>query len=284
MDPSLYHAFYELEERHWWFVGRRAIVDSLLSDRLGNAPGRDRRILDVGCGTGGMLPILSKYGHVTGIDSEPLALDYCRKRGITDVHPQDSFRAGAEYDVVTLFDVLEHVPGEANFLATMRGYLKPGGLLVVTVPAFEFLWSRHDDLNRHQRRYTRRGLVSVLENAGFEVERSSYFNTLLFPGAAAVRLMSGGGRGGGGRGGSVGGGGSPDGLAASERGDSPANARRERAEADNGDEALKQLRIGGSNRFLAGVFASERHLLRHLNLPFGVSLYAIARKGEEPRA
>lgn len=252
MDPSLYHAFYELEERHWWFVGRRAIVDSLLSDHLGNAS-RERRILDVGCGTGGMLPILSKYGRVTGIDSEPLALDYCRKRGITDVHPQDSFRAGAEYDVVTLFDVLEHVPGEAGFLAKIDSYLKPGGLLVVTVPAFEFLWSRHDDLNRHQRRYTRRALVNVLEKAGFEVERSSYFNTLLFPGAAAVRLLSGGGRD----------------RAASQAASQP---------GDNGDEALKQLRIGGSNRFLAGIFASERHLLRHLNLPFGVSLYAIARK------
>jgi SAM-dependent methyltransferase len=248
MDPSLYHAFYDLEEQHWWFVGRRRIVDSLLKARLGtkdSTGGAERRILDVGCGTGGMLPILSKYGRVTGIDSEPLALDYCRKRGITDVHLQESFQAGAEYDVVTLFDVLEHVPDEEGFLATVRGYLKPGGILMVTVPAFQFLWSRHDDLNRHQRRYTKRALIEVLEKSGFEVERSSYFNTLLFPGAAAVRLLGGNNR-------------------SSTSGDS--------------DEALKQLRIGGSNQALATIFGSERHLLSLLDLPFGVSLYAMARK------
>jgi SAM-dependent methyltransferase len=264
MDPSLYHAFYEIEERHWWFVGRRAIVDSLLKKRLGDTS-RERRILDVGCGTGGMLPVLSRYGRVTGIDSEPLALDYCRKRGITDVHLQESFQADGQYDVVTLFDVLEHVPDEAGFLRTVKGYLKPGGLLVVTVPAFEFLWSRHDDLNRHQRRYTKRALVDVLLRSGFAVERSSYFNTLLFPGAAAVRLMSGGGR-------ERGGGRSK--AATPAAAGSPAGT----STSGSGDEALKQLRIGGSNRALAAIFGSERHLLRRLNLPFGVSLYAIAQK------
>ena len=247
MDPSLYHAFYELEDRHWWFVGRRAIVDSLLRDVLSPGGRADRRILDVGCGTGGMLPLLSRFGKVTGIDMEPLALDYCRRRGIEDVHLQQGFEAPEAYDVVTLFDVLEHVEGEAGFLARLRGYLKPGGFLVVTVPAFQWLWSRHDDLNLHKRRYTRKQLVSALERAGFEVKRSTYFNMLLFPAAAAIRLLSGKGRNG------------------------------ESAGSDEKD-VLKQLRIGGSNRLLAGIFSSERLLLRGMELPFGVSLFAIAMK------
>jgi len=255
MDPSLYHAFYEIEDRHWWFVGRRAIVASLLAAALPpNNAGKDdrhseRRILDVGCGTGGMLPVLSRFGRVTGIDSEPLALEYCRKRGITDVHLQESFTAAEAFDVVTLFDVLEHVPDEAGFLEHVLKFLKPGGLFMVTVPAFQFLWSRHDDLNRHQRRYTRGRLLQVLEKAGLSIERASYFNMFLFPAAALVRLA--GGRG--------------------------------KETTDGGpDDVLKQLRIGGSNGFLAGVFGSERHLLRHVGLPFGVSLYAIGRKRIRP--
>jgi len=232
MDPSLYHAIYEAEERHWWFVGRRAILDALLARALARRapvahpepspprawhrrlrrPGRSggrrtprglrgrpaaacpRR----GLRTGGMLPLLSRYGQVTGLDSEPLALDYCRRRGFHDVHLQADFEARPVFDLVTLFDVLEHVDDEPGFLAHAARCLKPGGRLAVTVPAFRFLWSGHDDLNQHRRRYTRRCLVDLLERCGFEVERSSYFNTLLFPAAMFRPLFR---RGGPGRGG-----------------------------------------------------------------------------------
>jgi len=247
MDASLYHTFYEVEDRHWWFVGRRAVVGSFL-ERLfpagGNGAGA-RRILDVGCGTGGMLPLLSRFGRVTGVDSEPLALDYCRKRGIEDVHLQGSFTVADPYDVVTLFDVLEHVEDEAGFLGVMKGWLKPGGRLILTVPAFPFLWSRHDDLNLHQRRYTRPTLHAALVKAGFTVRRITYFNTILFPLAALARLTD----------------------------------RKVPIEAGaDEEEILKPLRIGPLNGLLAGVFGSERHLLKLGAMPFGVSLYAEAQR------
>ncbi len=269
MDSSIYHQFYKVEDRHWWFVGRRAIVDGFLgrifgrgtSGRGGRSPGEaagpagsapgavppheeERRILDVGCGTGGMLPLLARYGRVTGVDSEPLALEYCRKRGIEDVHLQDAFSPGAPYDVITLFDVLEHVEDETGFLAVMKTWLKPDGRLVLTVPAFRCLWSRHDDLNRHQRRYTRKRLVAALEGAGFAPGRTSYFNTLLFPLAALSRLLD----------------------------------KRKPIEAGKDEEEiLKPLRIGPWNGILAAIFALERHLLGVMTLPFGVSLFAEAR-------
>jgi 2-polyprenyl-3-methyl-5-hydroxy-6-metoxy-1,4-benzoquinol methylase len=279
MDPSLYHRFYEIEDRHWWFVGRRKVVGALMEQALGRpaggpgagkatgAPTADvekpvggappaRRILDVGCGTGGMLPLLSRFGRVTGTDSEPLALDYCRRRGFDDVHRQDAFTAPAPYDVVTLFDVLEHVPDHVGFLGWIRKLLKPDGHLVLTVPAFPFLWSRHDDLNHHQRRYRRADLKATLEAGGFRVERLTYFNFWLFPAAVATRA-------GGGRKGPADGDRAPD---------APGNEP-----AADADEILKPLEIGPANGLLAGVFSSEAGLVRRSDLPFGVSLAAVAR-------
>lgn len=264
MDPSIYHRFFEVEDRHWWFVGRRAVVAALLERAMGrpgnglppapdrSAGGAGPRILDVGCGTGGMLPLLARFGAVTGIDSEPLALDYCRKRGITDLHPQEGFTAPGSYDLVTLFDVLEHVPDEAGFLAWIRGLLKPGGRLVITVPAFQWLWSRHDELNHHQRRYTRGRLLAALRGAGFQVERASYFNFWLFPAAVATRLADG----------------------RTHRGS--AGPRDPAADAE---EILKPLRIGPANGLLTAIFSSEAGLLRTLDLPWGVSVGAVARWG-----
>jgi SAM-dependent methyltransferase len=201
-----------------------------------------------------MLPLLSRFGAVTGIDSEPLALDYCRRRGMTDLHLQEGFSAAEPYDVVTLFDVLEHVPDEAGFLAWIHGLLRPGGSLVVTVPAFSWLWSRHDELNHHQRRYTRRQLVAALHRARFEVTLASYFNFWLFPAAVAVRLLDGGGR--------------------------RAGSTAPRDPAAEAEEILKPLKIGPANGLLKAIFASEAGLVRRGDLPWGVSIGAVARVAE----
>lgn len=291
MDPSLYRAFYEAEERHWWFVGRRAVIDGFLARSLGaaagapagrggvgeGAPGAPRRILDVGCGTGGMLPLLARYGQVTGVDSEPLALDYCRRRGFSDVHLQVDFEPRPVFDLVTLFDVLEHVGDEPAFLEQVARNLGPDGRLAVTVPAFRFLWSGHDDLNQHRRRYTRGMLVGLLARCGFQVSRASYFNTLLFP-AALVRPL--GRR-------------RPGPPPAGGRASAPENTGRRGAPAEPGDagglgdangldrareEILRPLRPGPLDAPLAAIFGFERHLLRAFDLPFGVSLFAIAAR------
>lgn len=246
MDLSVYHRFYEVEERHWWFVGRRAIVKALLDDMTDSPAAGPRRLLDVGCGTGGMMPLLSEYGAVTGIDSEPVALDYCRKRGFTDLHLLSEFRAEEPYDVVALFDVLEHVADEAGFLAWTRGLVRPGGRIILTVPANPWLWSRHDDLNHHQRRYTRKTVVAALEAAGFHVERATHFNFWLFPVAILARRFA---------------------------------ARKARPGIDparDAEEILKPFRIGPWNGFLASVFAGEAALVRSMSLPWGLSVAVVA--------
>lgn len=243
MDPSLYHAFYEVEDRHWWFQGRRTLIATVLPEAMEGLPA-PRRLLDVGCGTGGMLPVLAPHGTVTGIDSEPLALGYCRQRGFTDVHLQEGYEPAAPFDVLTLFDVLEHVPDERVFLSRLYGWLRPGGRILVTVPAFQWLWSRHDDLNHHQRRYTRARLRLALESAGFVVRRTSYFNTLLFPLVVCTRALE------------------------RLRPAGPGDAR----------EVLGHLKIGALNAPLSALFGAERLWLRRGDFPFGVSALALGAK------
>ena len=249
MDPSLYREFAERHEaRHWWFVGRRRIIASVLEDLLG--PRKDLRILDIGCGTGGMLPLLSAYGRVTGIDPAEAAIRYSRQRyaSMAELLQVDFPRevpAGGNYDLVTLFDVLEHLDDDARALDAAASLLRPGGWLLITVPALRSLWSPHDVINQHRRRYLREELKNRIEGAGFHLERLTYYNSLLFPAVFGARLLR-------------------------------------RRLARKGDRR-SDFRIGNSwiNSRLADVFGAERHLLRRCNLPLGVSLIAIASR---PRA
>jgi SAM-dependent methyltransferase len=247
MDETLYHQFAHIEDDHWWFRGRRDIIRSLLRRWLPPPPAdQRRRILDVGCGTGAMLPLLQEFGDVEGLECSSDALDYCRSR-VGDAVPlhqgllPDGIPAGHCYDLVTAFDVIEHIPDEVEALRAMRQALQPGGTLLCTVPAFMFLWGPHDDINHHYRRYTRALLVKQLSRAGFKVRRVSYFNTLLFPPIAGVRL-----------------------------------ARRVIPSRQNGGSDFS---VGPplANRVLTSLFAAERHVLPRAPLPFGVSLVAMAR-------
>ena len=248
MDPLMYREFAELyEARHWWFVGRRRIVGSLLQDRLGTR--RDLRILDVGCGTGGMLPLLAAHGRVTGIDPAPAAIHYAKQRyegtaELLEVDFPHELPPGRNYDLVTLFDVLEHLDDDAGALLAVASLLRPGGLLLITVPALSSLWSPHDVINQHRRRYTRGELRQRVEGAGFLLERLSYFNSLLFPAVFSARQLR-------------------------------------RRLARKGD-ARSDFRIANYwiNDRLADLFGAERHLLKRWNLPLGVSLLALARKPE----
>ena len=246
MDPSLYREFAERHEaRHWWFVGRRRILAAILADFLGTR--HDLRVLDIGCGTGGMLPLLGAFGRVTGIDPAEVAIRYSRQHAAPGVELyQVDFPTqvppGRDYDLVTMFDVLEHLDDDATALRAAGTLLKPGGSLLVTVPALRSLWSPHDVINQHRRRYRRRELRQRIEEAGFRLERLSYYNTLLFPAVFAARLLR-------------------------------------RRLARRGDRR-SDFRIGSDriNRCLADVFGAERHLLRRWDLPIGVSLLAIAVK------
>jgi SAM-dependent methyltransferase len=249
MDPSLYREFAERHEaRHWWFVGRRRIIASVLEDLLGAR--RNLRILDIGCGTGGMLPLLSPYGRVTGIDPAEAAIRYSKQRydSLAELVQVDFPRevpSGGSYDLVTLFDVLEHLDDDAKALVAAASLLRPGGRLLITVPALRSLWSPHDVINQHRRRYLRHELKGRIEAAGFHLDRLSYFNSLLFPAVFGARLLR-------------------------------------RRLARKGDRR-SDFRIGNSwiNSRLADLFGAERHLLKRCDLPLGVSLLAIASKPEE---
>jgi SAM-dependent methyltransferase len=189
MDPRERDAMLAADENHWWYRGRRRVIDGVLA-QLGLAPGA--RILDAGCGSGRMLDELARYGAVTGVDADPACVTRATERGHT---AQLASLPGlpfedASFDLVTSFDVVEHLPEDVEALADFRRVAVPGGRLLSTVPAYQWLWSDHDVVNRHQRRYTARSFAAAATAAGWTVERDTYFNSLLLAPAAAVRLAA----------------------------------------------------------------------------------------------
>lgn len=244
MDKSLYEQFAEIEWTHWWFVARRRILGDLLARKL--QPNGDLTILDAGCGAGAMIGELTRFGVVTGMDSSPKALEYSRA-----VFPDQVFFLGdvpgdlpreERFDVVTLLDVVEHIPDDIAALRGIRESLRPGGLLVCTVPAHHWLWGPHDALAHHARRYNKRHLQRVLKESGFKIERTTYYNSILFPIVVAVRLL---------------------------------RTRLLRRTEPRSDDVVPSRPI---NKVLESLFAAERYVLRHTDLPMGVSLIAFARR------
>lgn len=248
MDAALYEQHFRLENTHWWFLGRRRLVLQEIARHAGANPGR---IIDIGCGTGGMLPHLRTFGDSVGLDSADEAQTACRRRGVPFVRgwgAQLPFHDGA-FDVVTALDVIEHVPDDAGILGEMRRVLRPGGLLLLTVPAYQFLWSQHDVFNHHMRRYRRSGLQRLVEASDFEIVKLSYYNTLLFP-AAMLRKAT---------------------MRVSRNGDTPP--------ASHLDEVRPPL-----NTLLRWVMTSEQPLLQRWNMPFGASIICAARRPADTAA
>ena len=177
------------EDRHWWYRGRRRLLDRVIS---GMALPPAARILDAGCGSGRNMVELARYGSVAGVEVSPESAGVARKRevgqvveGSIDAMPfaEDSF------DLAVCLDVIEHLEDDRAALVELRRVVAPGGALLVTVPAYPWLWSSHDTINQHQRRYTRRSLLAAAEGAGWRAERVTYFNSLLLPVAIAMRAL-----------------------------------------------------------------------------------------------
>ncbi len=240
MQAEEYGRMFQFETDYWWFVGRRRLVMRLLKASL---PSGEGWILDAGCGTGAMLCELHTLGRVVGVDIEPLALRYARQRGEFPLlqarlealpFRSDCFRA------ITALDVLEHLPDERPALREFWRVLQSGGVLIITVPAYRFLWSKHDVALHHYRRYTARELASRLREAGFEVQKLSYTVALLFVPIALFRWLD--------------------------------RLRRT-------PPAATLVPVGARlNRWLVRLQEWEARLVQRVNLPFGVSLVAIARK------
>lgn len=186
MRDAEFRAMMAADEHHWWYRGRRRVVRAVL-DGLDLPPGA--AILDAGCGSGRMLDELVDYGTVTGVDLNRAAVDAARARGhaVHRAKVEATFLPADQFDLVTAFDVIEHTPDDVRSLRELRRVARPGAAAVVTVPAYQALWSSHDELNDHFRRYTAPRLRRAAARAGWVVERDSYFNALLLAPAAALR-------------------------------------------------------------------------------------------------
>jgi SAM-dependent methyltransferase len=187
---AAYRQHYAVEDHHWWFRGRRAVVESLLSrTALPQAP----RILDAGCGTGGNLKRYAQRGPTSGVDPSPEAVSFCRQRGFDSVQ-----QAGLEelpfpdesFDLIAATDVLEHVEEDAVALREMLRVAAPGAALLLTVPAYAWLWSEEDENLHHYRRYTRPMLKQRAQESGWAPQIATYFNTILLPPIALARRLS----------------------------------------------------------------------------------------------
>lgn len=239
MEAEVYERMARLENRHWWFRGRRRILRHLL--RRFTTPDRPVRILEAGCGTGGNLEMLSAFGEVKAFEPEASARIHARRTGCEVQEgrlPADHPFAGECFDLILLADVLEHVEEDGATLKALGRCLAEGGNLLLTVPACPFLWSRHDELHRHYRRYRKAELRDLLEDAGLEIRLLHYYNFWFFPVVALVRWL-----------------------------------RRE-SEDSRSDET--HVPAKPLNRLAEAVLAGERHFLLRTGFPVGVSLVAVA--------
>lgn len=245
MQQHTYSIMYEVEEAHWWFVGRRRIISSFVEQIIRDLDTERPQILDIGCGTGANLELLAKFGEAEGVDVSPEALAFCRTRGLQSVRQGEAEHLPYEdssFDLVTGLDVVEHLDDDLAGLEEMRRVLRPGGRALIFVPAFMFLWGVQDDISNHRRRYTLGGLRQVVQQAGFEVERATYANITFFAPILLGRLLM--------------------------------RATGFRPASEN------NLTVGSLNRVLGSIFGAEAPVLRHLNLPFGVSIICVARRRE----
>lgn len=189
MESSEYEQMYRLEDRHWYFAGKRGLVVSLLGTYLSKL---NPLVLDAGCGTGRTLAELALRYDVVGMEPFAGALSFAARRGRTRLVQgsleQAPFVDGA-FDAVTALDVLEHCDDDRKALCEISRILTAEGLLIITVPAFKWLWSAHDEALHHRRRYTKAGLLLLLEQCGFVVSKISYFNFFMFPVVAITRLV-----------------------------------------------------------------------------------------------
>ena len=192
MERIIYDRMAELDSRHWWYVARRDILAELIRRKVPLPT--EPRILEIGCGTGHNLPMLSRFGRVDAVEIDPIARAMASSRLGHAVHdaPLPTLAGVPErsYDLVALLDVLEHVEADRDALVSISERLRPNGRILLTVPAHPWMWSSHDVANHHKRRYTKKTLKAVVADAGLKLHELTYFNSVLFPVAAMARVAS----------------------------------------------------------------------------------------------
>jgi SAM-dependent methyltransferase len=189
MDRDYERQTHEAENRHWWYRGRRTVLEGAIAGLGLPVPAR---ILDAGCGSGRNMVELARLGTVTGIELSETSVALARQRDVGEIVAGSVLEmpfADDSFDLAVSLDVIEHLEDDLTALRELRRVLAPGGALLVTVPAYQWLWSGHDKINHHYRRYTRRSLQRVAEQAGWQQLRTTYFNSLLLPAAIVLRVL-----------------------------------------------------------------------------------------------
>ncbi len=189
MDRDYELQTHQAEDRHWWYRGRRKVLAAAIA-QLGLPT--SARVLDAGCGSGRNMLELARLGSVTGVELSDTSVELARQRGVGEVIEGSVLEmpfADDSFDLAVSLDVIEHLEDDLAALRELRRTVAPGGSLLVTVPAYQWLWSGHDEINHHHRRYTRRTLQRVAEQAGWTQLRTTYFNSLLLPAAIVLRVM-----------------------------------------------------------------------------------------------
>ena len=239
MEREVYEAMAEHDERHWWYRARRQVVAELIRRKVSLPEGA--RLLEIGCGTGHNLTMLGEFGSVDALEVDPIARGMAEKRlGRTvlssplpalDGLPDDT------YDMVAALDVVEHISDDTAALEGIARVLKAGGKLLMTVPAHQWMWSAHDVVNHHQRRYSKGGFKRLVDKSPLQLDSIGYLNSLLFPLAMAQRLGS---------------------------------------KITGKEDANLAPPAEPINQVLERVFALERRVIGRVPLPPGLSLFAVA--------
>jgi SAM-dependent methyltransferase len=238
MERDAYREMAELDQKLWWYRARRDVLADLIRREV--KPGKHARILEIGCGTGHNLPMLGAFGHVDAVELDDESRAIAEKRlgrAIINSPLPELAGVSGDYDLIAALDVIEHIDDDEAALAAIAGKLKHGGKFVMTVPAHKWMWSAHDLVNHHKRRYSKASLKQLIEGSPLKLEKVGYFNSLLFPLAVAQRVSS---------------------------------------KVRGKDDADVKLPPRPLNAALEAVFRAERHLVGRLPLPPGLSLFAVA--------
>ncbi|MPY24615.1 class I SAM-dependent methyltransferase [Shewanella psychropiezotolerans] len=243
MEKKAYAELAENQDNHWWFKGRREIIEFFLRrysvNREANA-----KVLEVGCGTGGNLAMLSQFGDVTAVEMDEFSRAYVKEKLNIEVHygalPFEIDLQDKQFDLICLFDVLEHIEDDISSLERVSNLLKDKGYLIITVPAYQYLYGKHDKEMHHYRRYNSAHLSSMLSDCGFSIVSMSYFNSFLLPIAGLSRLL-------------------------------------DKFTVNDSAIGAKQPATV-INQFLYRILSFEKHVLKFTLLPFGLSLICIVQK------
>jgi len=250
MDKNYYKEYFRLERNHWWFKIRGRIILLLIDKNFGYSPKKSLKVLNIGAATGKTSEILSKYGEVTSLEFDAdccifakneLGLDIINGSILALPFPDDSF------DLVCAFDVIEHVENDLLAISEMKRVCKKGGMLTVTVPAFMSLWSHHDIVNQHYRRYTQTNLIKLFTANELNYNKLTYYNTLLFIPIYIFRVLS-------------------------------KLVPEKWIRSGAGSDATITSENGLFNTLMEKVFSLELYLLKFLKFPFGVSIYLSSKK------